>query len=73
MRKALLDLADVPESEITLQTPREASHGDFSTNIALKLSKRLQKNPRQIAEAILKSRPKLGLKGPVGPYAEAQW
>lgn len=26
-----------------------------------------------IAEAILKSRPKLGLKGPVGPYAEAQW
>ncbi|MHC4619643.1 MAG: 2-C-methyl-D-erythritol 4-phosphate cytidylyltransferase [Planctomycetota bacterium] len=26
-----------------------------------------------IAEAILKSRPKPGPKGPVGPYAEAQW
>jgi 2-C-methyl-D-erythritol 4-phosphate cytidylyltransferase len=26
-----------------------------------------------IAEAIIKSRPKPGLKGPVGPYIEAQW
>jgi len=26
-----------------------------------------------IAEAILKSRPKPGLKGPTGPYVEAQW
>ncbi|HUW20622.1 MAG TPA: 2-C-methyl-D-erythritol 4-phosphate cytidylyltransferase [Sedimentisphaerales bacterium] len=26
-----------------------------------------------IAEAILKSRPKAGPKGPIGPYAEAQW
>ncbi len=26
-----------------------------------------------IAEAILKSRPRPGLKGPVGPYVEAQW
>jgi hypothetical protein len=26
-----------------------------------------------IAEAIIKSRPKAGPKGPVGPYIEAQW
>jgi len=30
-------------------------------------------NDIAIAEAILKSRPKPGLKGPTGPYVEAQW
>ncbi|MHC4418074.1 MAG: IspD/TarI family cytidylyltransferase, partial [Planctomycetota bacterium] len=32
-----------------------------------------RKNDIAIAEAIIKSRPKLAPKGPTGPYVEAQW
>ncbi len=33
-----------------VERPREASHGDFSSNIALVLAKRLKNNPLQIAQ-----------------------
>lgn len=38
--------------EIKLDAPQDISHGDFSSNFALVLSKKLGKNPREIAEEI---------------------
>lgn len=39
-------------SKLTLEPPREASHGDLSTNVAMILPPQLGKKPRDIAEAI---------------------
>ena len=37
------------ESSFTLDIPKDKSHGDLSTNIALAISKKLGKNPRDLA------------------------
>jgi len=47
--------AGVPIIEI--ERTREAAHGDFATNIALKLAKPAKKNPRQLAQAIVAALP----------------
>ncbi|MFB4324931.1 arginine--tRNA ligase [Priestia sp. BR_2] len=38
---------------ITLEVPKDKSHGDLATNVAMQLTRIAKKNPRQIAEAIL--------------------
>ncbi|MGB0925112.1 MAG: arginine--tRNA ligase, partial [Minisyncoccia bacterium] len=38
--------------DIHLEHPNDLSHGDFSTNLAMTLSKQLGKNPREIADEI---------------------
>ncbi|MBY0354894.1 MAG: arginine--tRNA ligase, partial [Rickettsiales bacterium] len=38
---------------ITIELPKDPSHGDLSTNAAMVLSKVLGQNPRQIAEALV--------------------
>ena len=45
----------VSESEIDLQPPANAAFGDYSTSVALKLSKLLKKNPMEIAEEVKKN------------------
>lgn len=45
------DLAKQPV--ISLERPRDASHGDVACNIAMQLAKPLKKNPREIAKTIL--------------------
>ncbi len=40
---------------VSLERPRDASHGDIACNIAMQLSKPLKKNPREIAQTILSS------------------
>lgn len=56
IKKALLSLENkfsVPASlNIQVDYAREKSHGDFSSNIALVLSKKLQMSPLQLAEII---------------------
>jgi arginyl-tRNA synthetase len=39
--------------EFVLEVPKEKSHGDFSTNIAMQLTRIAKQNPRAIAEAII--------------------
>lgn len=39
--------------KIELEVPREKINGDYSTNIAMTLTRKLRKNPRFIAEAIV--------------------
>lgn len=39
--------------EVEIEVPKEKSHGDFSVNTAMKLTKILGKNPREIATALV--------------------
>jgi arginyl-tRNA synthetase len=39
--------------ELTFDVPKIETHGDFSCNVAMLLTKKLKKNPRQIAEEII--------------------
>jgi len=58
IEKAIKDFTGSPalrESalrEFSVEIPGDKSHGDYSTNIALILSKKLGKNPREVAEEI---------------------
>ena len=42
---------------IQIERTRDASHGDFASNIALMLAKPAKKNPREIAQAIIDNLP----------------
>ena len=39
--------------DINIEIPKDTSHGDYSTNIAMQLTRLLHKNPRDIANSIL--------------------
>lgn len=41
-----------PIAGFTVEAPRDPSHGDLSTNVAMVLAKRLGRGPRDIAEAV---------------------
>jgi arginyl-tRNA synthetase len=42
---------------IAFEEPKSSEYGDQATNIAMMLSKKLNKNPREIAQNIIKSIP----------------
>ena len=44
--------ADLDRSNVTVEPPRDASHGDLSTNAAMVLAKPAGTNPRALAEAL---------------------
>ena len=48
---------DLSETDIHLERPKNAHHGDFSTNLAMLLAKPLRQNPRLIAESLIKTLP----------------
>ena len=43
---------DRPET-LALERPKEARHGDYSSNIALQLAKTLKRNPRELAASLV--------------------
>jgi arginyl-tRNA synthetase len=43
----------VSEVEVAIERPRDSSHGDVATNLALALAKKLGQNPRAIAERLI--------------------
>jgi arginyl-tRNA synthetase len=49
----LQDAAADLSMESTVERTRDASHGDFSTNVAMRLAKAVRKNPRDIAASII--------------------
>lgn len=56
IRAAALNAGIVSEEqlpEFVLEVPKEKSHGDFSTNIAMQLTRIAKQNPRAIADAII--------------------
>src|SRR5258708_11670106 len=60
------------EIPLSIARPATPEHGDYASNIALQLSKRLRRNPRQIAEEIAKaSAPALAATGLFEPLTVA--
>ncbi|HEY9062208.1 MAG TPA: arginine--tRNA ligase [Pseudobacteroides sp.] len=49
------ELPQVEVPEITIEIPREEEHGEFSTNVAMQITKQVKKAPRQTAEIIIKN------------------
>jgi arginyl-tRNA synthetase len=54
------------EGSVPLEVPRQADHGDYASNVALVLAKKLGKPPREVAQALLD---RLAAEG--GPIASA--
>lgn len=50
-------LSDDVQARIQLDRPRDKSHGDFATNLALMLAKPAKMNPRALAEALIAALP----------------
>ena len=50
LRKIAPEHADAP---LLIERPRQAGHGDFSSNIALQLAKALKRKPRDLAQEIV--------------------
>jgi arginyl-tRNA synthetase len=58
LRSALKTVA--PEhaaAPLLLERPKQAEHGDLSSNVALQLARMLKRNPRELAQAIVQSIP----------------
>ena len=45
------------DTAILLERPKQASHGDFASNLALQLAKALKANPREIAQRVVRELP----------------
>ncbi|MDO8959800.1 MAG: arginine--tRNA ligase [Rhodocyclaceae bacterium] len=58
LRSALASVAPGTTAEIHLERPKDASHGDFASNLALQLARPLKENPRKIAERLVHELPK---------------
>ena len=50
-----LDALDMPNDNVIVNLPKNSSHGDFSSNIAMILSGKLKQSPLKIAEKISKT------------------
>src|SRR5262249_48658447 len=55
VRQAFPGAGDV---DIELDRPKNAAHGDFATNVALQLARRVGRKPREAAEAIVAAMPR---------------
>jgi arginyl-tRNA synthetase len=49
---------DAGEVAVVLDRPKNLEHGDFATNVALQLAKRVGRKPREAAEAIVAALPR---------------
>ncbi|HVY81978.1 MAG TPA: arginine--tRNA ligase [Steroidobacteraceae bacterium] len=51
-------LTEAPDaSTVTVERTRDAQHGDFATNVAMRLAKAARRNPRELAAAIVAALP----------------
>ncbi len=57
LRAALASVAPGTECDIHLERPRDATHGDFSSNLAMQLARNLKENPRKIADRLVHELP----------------
>lgn len=55
---ALREVApDATQTEILIERPKLATHGDYACNLAMQLAKPLRKSPRDIAQALIAALP----------------
>ncbi len=58
LRAALKSVApEHADAPLLLERPKQAEHGDLSSNVALQLAKALKRNPRQLAQEICSAIP----------------
>ncbi|HMW78239.1 MAG: arginine--tRNA ligase [Betaproteobacteria bacterium] len=58
LKRALASVAPAAaETPIHLERPRDPTHGDFATNLAMQLAKALKRNPREIAQQLVNELP----------------
>ncbi|HTJ97119.1 MAG TPA: arginine--tRNA ligase [Rhodocyclaceae bacterium] len=58
LRTALASIApDHSSTDILIERPKQASHGDYASNLAMQLARAMKANPRQIAEQLLAALP----------------
>lgn len=51
-------LPEMPDaSVVTVERTRDAQHGDFATNVAMRLAKAARRNPRELAQTIVAALP----------------
>jgi arginyl-tRNA synthetase len=51
-------LPEAPEpATVTVERTRDPKHGDFATNVAMRLAKAARRNPRELAQAIIAALP----------------
>jgi len=59
MRAALASVAPAEtDTAILIERPKQASHGDFSCNLAMQLARSMKRNPRELAQLLLSELPK---------------
>ena len=46
---------ELDTASIVIEIPKDKSHGDYSTNVAMQLTRMLKNNPRKIAEAVVEA------------------
>ena len=51
------DSPDLVDLRPSVERARDAKNGDFATNVAMRLAKPLRKNPRELADALVKALP----------------
>jgi arginyl-tRNA synthetase len=60
--QALREVApDAVQTEILIERPKLAAHGDYACNLAMQLAKPLRKSPRDIAQALISALPESGV------------
>ncbi len=57
LQAALASVAPGERADIQLERPRDPTHGDFASNLALQLARALKENPRKIAERLVRELP----------------
>ena len=64
--QALREVApELTQTEILIERPKLATHGDYSCNLAMQLAKPLRKSPRDIAQLLIAALPKSDVLGKV--------
>jgi len=64
LRSALFEVApDAANLTLLLERPKSAQHGDYACSVAMQLAKAMKRNPREIAQALVKALPQ-------SPYLE---
>ena len=51
----------VDPAQVVVERARDAQHGDFQSNIAMRIAKAARKNPRELAQALIAALPKNAL------------
>lgn len=62
LREVAPEVANIgtTQTEILIERPKLAAHGDYACNLAMQLAKQLRKSPRDIAQALIAALPESG-------------